>query len=181
MLEVTDWSLGSWSSFRNDHWCLIHPFSKFWLSILILMLQRTSISFKPWFGALEDSGGSSLGFCILMLNWIWLLVYGIPMFQICALYFNLEDANNMHVLKLLISGFRVHLRFLTRVWHLYLDLYMVNCLWSTHGPNFGSLSWFWWCKEHVCPLSPDLGFWRMLNVPDWVWHPDLDLDMFIGL
>ena len=37
----------------------------------------------------------------------------------------------------------------------------------THVPNFGYLSWFWKCKEHPCPLSPDLGLWRMLEVPDW--------------
>ena len=44
---------------------------------------------------------------------------------------------------------------------------MVIGLWYTHIPNFGSLSWFWRCKEHPCPLSPDLGLWRMLEVPDW--------------
>ena len=44
---------------------------------------------------------------------------------------------------------------------------MVTCLWYTHGLNFGSLSWFWRCKEHPCPLSPHLGLWRMLEVPDW--------------
>ena len=25
----------------------------------------------------------------------------------------------------------------------------------------------WRCKEHPCPLSPHLGLWRMLEVPDW--------------
>ena len=34
-------------------------------------------------------------------------------------------------------------------------------------PEFWLLSWFWRCKEHPCPLSPDLGLWRMLEVPDW--------------
>ena len=53
------------------------------------------------------------------------------------------------------------------VWHLYLDLDMVTCLWYTHAPNFGSRSWFWRCKEHPCPLCPDLGLWRTLEVPDW--------------
>ena len=33
--------------------------------------------------------------------------------------------------------------------------------------KFGSLSWFWRCKEHPCPLSPHLGLWRMLEVPEW--------------
>ena len=57
--------------------------------------------------------------------------------------------------------------FLTGVWHPdnYLD--MVNGLRYTHDLNFGSLSWFWRCKEHQCPLSPNLELWRMLDVPDW--------------
>ena len=44
---------------------------------------------------------------------------------------------------------------------------MINGLWYIKDPNFGSLSWFWRCKEHPCPLSPHLGLWRMLEVPDW--------------
>ena len=44
---------------------------------------------------------------------------------------------------------------------------MVTGLWYTHDPNFGSLSWFWRCKEHPCPLSPHLGLWRTLQLPDW--------------
>ena len=44
---------------------------------------------------------------------------------------------------------------------------MVTGLWYTHIPNFESPSWFWRCKEHPCPLSPDLGVWRTLDVPDW--------------
>ena len=39
--------------------------------------------------------------------------------------------------------------------------------WYTHVLHSGSLSWFWRCKEHPCPLSPDLGLWRTLEVPDW--------------
>ena len=44
---------------------------------------------------------------------------------------------------------------------------MVIGLWYTHDPNFSSLSWFWRCKEHPCPLSQHLGLWRTLEVPDW--------------
>ena len=58
MLEVPDWSLASLSWFGYGHWFLVHPYSEFWLSILILKVQRTSMSFKSWFGALEDTGGS---------------------------------------------------------------------------------------------------------------------------
>ena len=35
-----------------------------------------------------------------------------------------------------------------------LDLNMVTGLWYTHDPNFGSSTWFWRCKEHLCPLIP---------------------------
>ena len=34
--------------------------------------------------------------------------------------------------------------------------------------KFGSLFWFWRCKEHQCPLSPYLGLWKMLEVPDCI-------------
>ena len=33
--------------------------------------------------------------------------------------------------------------------------------------NYGSLSWFWRCKEYQYPFGPCLGIWRMLDVPDW--------------
>ena len=44
---------------------------------------------------------------------------------------------------------------------------MVIGLWYNNDPDFGFLSWFWRCKEHPCPLSPHLGLWMMLEVPDW--------------
>ena len=72
MLEIPDWGLAPWSSFGYGHWPLIYPWSKFWLSILHLKVQRTSMSFKSSFGALEDAGGSWLGFGILILIWIGL-------------------------------------------------------------------------------------------------------------
>ena len=125
---------GSWlglaylSWFGYGHWSLICLWPKFWLSIMILKVQRTSMSFKSWFGALEVVGGSSLGFGILKLIWIWSLVFGTSIRQILALCLDFEDAKNIHVLQVLILGFRGHWRFLTRVRHLELDLDMVNCL-----------------------------------------------------
>ena len=71
MLEVPDWGLGSRSWFGYGQWCFVHMWSKFWLSLLILKVQRTSMSFKSSFGALEDTGGSWRGFGILTLAWIW--------------------------------------------------------------------------------------------------------------
>ena len=56
------------------------------------------MSFESSFGALEDTGGSRLGFGILILIWIWSLVFDIPMIQILALYLDFEGAKNIHVL-----------------------------------------------------------------------------------
>ena len=89
------------------------------------------------------------------------------MFWILVLYFDFEVAKNIHVLHVPIWGFWGCWRFLTGVWHLYLDLDMAISVWYNPDPNFGSLSWFWRCKEHLCPLSPALWLWRMLEVPDW--------------
>ena len=78
-LEVPDWGLASWYWFGYGHWSLVHPYAKFWLSILILKVQRSSMSFKSSFGALEDAGTSWLGFCIWILIWIWSVIFGTPM------------------------------------------------------------------------------------------------------
>ena len=71
------------------------------------------------------------------------------------------------VLLVMILCFGGRWRFLFGVWHFDLDFYIVTCLWYTYDPIFGSLSWFWRCKEHPCPLSPHLGVWRVLEVLDW--------------
>ena len=55
------------------------------LSNFILKVQRTSMSFKSWFGALEDAAGSWLVFVILIMIWIWSVVFGTLMFQNLAL------------------------------------------------------------------------------------------------
>ena len=125
------------------------------------------MSFKSSFGALEDNGDSWLGFGILILIWILSLVFGTPICRISALYLYFEDAKKMCVFKILILDFGWCWRFLTRVWNLDIALDMVNGLWHTQDPNFGSLSGFWRCNKHPCPLSPHLGLWRMLEVPDW--------------
>ena len=115
MLEVPHWGLASWYWLGYDHWSLIHPWSKFWLSILILKVQRTSMSFEASFWALEDAGGSWLGLYILILIRIWSLVLDRHIFRISALYLDFEDAKNIQ---------------------------LVTGLWYTHFPNWGSLSWF---------------------------------------
>ena len=116
ILEAHNCCLASWFWFPYDCWSLIHLCFKFCISILVLQVQRTSMSFKSWFGA----EGSWLGFGIFILNLLWSLVFDTPMFRISA------------------------------------------------------LSWFWRCKEHPCPLSPDSGLWRTLVVSDqglasWSW------------
>ena len=167
ILEVPDQGLESWSWFGYGHWSLIYPFSKFWLSILILTVQRTSMSFKSWFGALEDTGGFWLEFCTLILIQMWSLVVGTRIFGILALCLDFEGAKNIHVLSVIIWSFGGHWRFLSGVWHHNLDLDMFMGIWYTHVLNFSSSSWFLRCKKHQCPLSPDLGLWRMLKAPDW--------------
>ena len=99
VLEVPDWCLASWSWFGYGHWSLVQLYSKFWLSILISKVQRTSMSFKSSFGALEDAGGSLLVFGILILIWIWSLVFATTMIQSFALYLDFEGAKNIMFFK----------------------------------------------------------------------------------
>ena len=86
------------------------------------------MSFKSPFGALEDAGGSSLGFVIFTLIWIWSLGFDTSMIHILSLDLHFEGAKKIHVLLVLIWGFGGCLRFLTGVWHLHLDLDMVTHL-----------------------------------------------------
>ena len=43
------------------------------------------------------------------------------------------------------------------VWHLDLELGIVTGVWYTYVLPFISLSWYWRCKKHSCPLSPHFG------------------------
>ena len=97
MLEVPDGGLQSWSWFGYDCWSLIHTWSKFWLTILLLKVQITSMSIESWFGAIVGAGESWLGFGILILIWIWPLVLDTPIFRISALYLDFDGAKNIHV------------------------------------------------------------------------------------
>ena len=85
---------------------MIEPCSDFWLSFLILKVQRTSMSSKSSFGALEDAGGFWLWFGILIWSLIWSLVFYIPMVQIFVLFLHFEGANNIHVLEVLIRALK---------------------------------------------------------------------------
>ena len=167
LLEVPDWSLASWSRFWYGHWSFVPACLRFWLSILNFKVQRTSMSIKSCFGALEDAGGSWLGLDIFVFIWIGSVVFGTPIFQIIALYLDFEGAKNISFLQVLIWGFGGRWRFLTGVWHLDLGLDMVTRLWYIYDSNFGSLSWCWRWKEHPNPSRPDLELLRMPLVPDW--------------
>ena len=174
MLEDPDLGSVSWLWFGYGHRSIVHLCSEFWLYILILKVQRTSMSFKSWFGAFEEAKGLWLDFEILILSLIWSLVFYTPIFWILALNLDFEGAKNIQVLQVLIWGFRGCCKFLNWVWHLNIDLDNVTGLWYTLVPNFGSLSQFWRCKKHPCPLSPDWRLWRMLEVPYlvlayWFW------------
>ena len=122
MLEYPQWGLVPWSWFGYDHWSLIHRYSEFWFSILILKVQRRSRSSQFWLWLLENAGYSWLGFGILSLIlmwsldfdtnwqeffilisiWIWPLVFVTPMFQIFHLYIDFEGAKTYMSSK---SGF----------------------------------------------------------------------------
>ena len=84
-----------------------------------------------------------------------------------TIYIDFEGAKNIYVLLVLIWGSGRCWRFLTGVWHLHLDLDIITGLYFIHDPNFGSLYRFWRFKEHPGPLSPDFGFGKMLEAPDW--------------
>ena len=111
-LEVPDWGFASWYWFWCDHWSLVYPSSKFWLSIFILYVQRTSMSTKSWSGASDNAGGSLLGFGILILICVWSLVFNTPKFWILALCLDFDGAKN---LQILLWGIGRHCRFLTGV------------------------------------------------------------------
>ena len=113
MLGVPDWGFQSGSWFAYDHWSFMFPSSKFWQSIFISKVQRTSMTFKSWFGLWRMLGVPDWS----LVSWLWF-------------------------------GY---------------DYWSMNHLCS----NFGFLSWFWTYKDHPCPESPDLGLWRILEVPDW--------------
>ena len=165
MLDVPELDFGSQSWIGHSHWYLIHQCSKFVPSLLVLKVQQTSMSFKSWFGVLENAEDSWLRFGILILIWICSLVSDIPLFWILAL---LSWFWRWHPCPL-----SPYFRF---SWMLE-DPDWVLGSWSWFGyghwsyinlvPNFGSLSWFWRRKDHSCPSSPDLGLWRMLEVTDW--------------
>ena len=127
MLEVPDWGFESSSWVGYGHWSLIYSWSKFWFSILILKGQRTSISYKSSFGALE--------FVILMLILIWSMFLDSPMIWILVLYLDFEVAKNINILWVLGWGFGGGWRWLTGVWHLDLDLDMVTGVWYNHDTN----------------------------------------------
>ena len=142
------------------------PVIKMFALYLHLKVQRTSISIKCWFEALQDAGCSWLGFGVLILIPMWSLVFDTQIFQILALFLIFKVQKHLCPLSPHLGLWRT-LEVPDWGWHHYLDLDMVTGLWYINDPNFGSLSWFWRCKEHPCPLSPLSGFLRMLEVPDW--------------
>ena len=72
-----------------------------------------------------------MGFCSLILIWIWSLVFGTPILQDVALYLYFKGVKNSHVLQVLIWCFRGQWRFLSRVRYLDLDMDIVrNLAWN---------------------------------------------------
>ena len=87
-IKVPDWGVSLWSWFGYGPQSLTTDDPKFG-SILVLKVQRTSMSFKSWFEALGDAGCSWLGFCILILIGIWSVVFYTLMIWIFYLYLDL--------------------------------------------------------------------------------------------
>ena len=133
-------------------WSLVFGAPMIWILALYLDFegQRTYMSFKSSFGALEDSGASWPGFVLLILIWIWSLAFDTNMFQNLAFYRDFEGCKEYPCPLSPHWGFECCWRFLTWVWHHELDLDMVTGLWYNHDPNFVSLPWFWSAKNiHV--------------------------------
>ena len=144
---------------NNGQWSLINQCTEFWLSLINDFEGAKYISvFQVRILALEETGAHWLGVGIQSMLYIWSLVLNTPMIQNLASYLDFEGAKNICDLWVPIWGFGGCWRLLTVVWHLDLHLGMVTDLWFTRVPNFGSPSWFWRGKEHLCPLNPDIGF-----------------------
>ena len=142
ILEVPECGLTCWFEFKYCHWSLIQQWFKYWLSKLNFIVQRASMSFKYWFGPVEDAAAYWLKFGILILIWIWSLVFNTPMFKILALCLYFEITKNIYVLCVLIWAFGGCWSFLTFVGNIDHNLDMVPGLWYNLVPNFVPLSLF---------------------------------------
>ena len=161
------WHLDLDLDITNDLW--YSPVPNFGYLFWIWRRKNHSCSLSPHLGLwrlLELPGWDLVYFVILILIWIRSQVYDILNIISFVLYLDSEGAKNIHVLQILIWSFGRCWMFLTWVWHLDLDFDMATGLWYTQLLSFGSLSWFWRCKEHPCFLSSDLVLWMMLDVPD---------------
>ena len=103
-----------------------------------------------------------MGFGILTFIWTWSVVSDTSLILIWTLYFDFEDANNIHVLEVMIWGFGGHLMFLTRV--LDLDFDSIGH-WSLIHPSSGFWLFILIIKLHRTSLSFKFlsGLWRMLG------------------
>ena len=99
--------------------------------------------FKTWFGALEDAGGSWLGLCILILIRIWSLVFdkGTLIHDFGCFILKSGSPNSKYWRMLEVPDWGL----VSWSWFRYSRFSLIHP-WS----NFGSLTWFLWCKEHLC-------------------------------
>ena len=77
-------------------------------------------------------------------------------------YLDFGVAKTIHVLLVLIWRFRIHWGILNEICHLYLDLSLI-----LPGSEFCLIILILKVQRtsNPCPLSPDLGLWRTLDVP----------------
>ena len=140
---------------------MIPPCSEFWLSILILKVQRTCRSLKSLFRALEDAGGSRQRFGILILTFIGSLIH--PYSEL-GLYF--EGAKNipcsLRPYLGLWQGLEVpDLGFASSLLHLHYNFWLSIFIFKVQRTFISFNSWFW-------ALEDTGGFWLMLRILMWI-------------
>ena len=130
-LEDPDWGFTSWFWYKYSQWSLIYLISKFWLSILILKVQRTSMSWSPNMGLWWTLEVSDWGLTVLF----W-FVYG------CWCLVNLCSEVGPSILILKVK--RTSLSFKTCSW----------ALEDYGGFWLGFRSWKWFGYGHWSLIHP---------------------------
>ena len=165
-IEVADrgWDSLTWFAYSQ-------PCSEFWLSTLILKVQRTSMSLKSWLGFWR-----TLEVPDLRLESLYWFEYGHQ--------FLINQCSKFWLSTLILKEQRtsIFINFWIRLWRTLevpdRDLeYWSSCgqvhLSYTHDPNFGCQHLFWKCKGHMCPLGLDSDFGGCWRLQPWARHLDL--------
>jgi len=138
--EVTDWGLETWSWFNFGHWSLIQPCSKFWLSILILKVKRTTMSLSP------DMG---FGRCRRFLYRVWHL--GLDLDIVTGLWYtHFQNFGSILILKVQ----RTSISF--KSW--------LGAFKALEVPDWGLSSWSWFIYGNWSLVDPCPTFWLSILI-----------------